>query len=336
MNSDAGKAHRGRILVVDDEEVIANLLQKWLATDGYYTRMAIRFSEVQDLLVQETFDLVTLDITMPDVDGLQVLRWLKEHYPEIGVVMATARGDADSVIAAMRLGAYDYLIKPFNLDLVGVEIEQAMERQRLVAENRAYQQKLEQKVTEQTRTLQEANARLEAHVRELEGLERLLRFYMSYHTVQEARVEVLEVIAQVLEVEQLTLYYPASQGRQLRAVAAWGWSRAEGIEDEKTVARLPALSVDGTALAARSFRKKRPYAERGEMAIPLVYQTALQGILWVKYAETERGEEEIGNLLWRFGQEATLVLWSAQVMHQIEQGQVLVDDLLNLGNDRHA
>ena len=336
MESNADQPYKGKILVVDDEEVIANLLQKWLAMNEYYTRTATRFSEVQDLLAQETFDLVTLDIIMPEVDGLQVLRWLKEHYPHIGVVMATAREDADSVIAAMRLGAYDYLTKPFNLDLVMVEIEQAMERQRLVAENRAYQQGLEQKVAEQTRTLQEANARLEVHVRELEGLERLLRFNMSYHTLQEARVEVLEVIAQVLEAEQLTLYSPASQDRQLRAVAAWGWSRAEGIEDEETVAGLPALSLDGTALAARSFRKERPYAERGEMAIPLVYQTTLQGILWVRYAETERDEEKTGNMLWRLGQEAMVILWSAQVMNQIEQGQVPVDDLLNLENSRHA
>ena len=336
MESEADQPYKGKILVVDDEEVVATMLQRWLAVNGYYTRTARGFSEVQELLAQESFDLVTLDIMMPEIDGLQVLRWLKAHYPHIGVVMATAREDADSVIAAMRLGAYDYLVKPFNLDLILAEIEQAMERQRLVEENQAYQQDLEQKVAEQTRALREANAQLGRHVRELEGLERLLRFHMSYHTLPEARMEMLEVIAQVLEVEQLRLYFPASDDRQLRVVAAWGWAGQEGVTDEETVANLPVLPADGSALAAQCFREEQPCAASGEAAIPLRHQSTLQGVLWVKYVDTEADKEEADNTLWRLGQEATLILWAAQVMEQIEQGQVRVEDLLNLEDGYYA
>ena len=336
MKSNADQPYKGKILVVDDEEVVASMLQRWLVANGYGTRTARCFSEVQERLVQEPFDLITLDIVMPEMDGLQILRWLKEHYPHIGVVMATAREDADSVIGAMRLGAYDYLTKPFNLDLVLVEIEQAMERQRLVEENQAYQQDLEQKVAEQTRALLDANTQLGRHVRELEGMERLLRFHMSYHTLSEARREVLEAMAQVLEVEQLRIYFPASDGCQLRAVAAWGWAGQEGVVDEETVASLPVLPTESSALVAQCFREGQPCVGRGEAAIPLMHQSTLQGVLWVKYVDTEADEEEADNMLWRLGQEAALILWAAQVMNQIEQGQVQMDDLLNLEDGHYA
>lgn len=336
MESHADQPYRGKILVVDDEEVITTMFQRWLTANGYFVRTAHHFSEVQECLVQDTFDLITLDIIMPEKDGLQILRWLKEHYPHIGVVMATAREDTDSLIAAMRLGAYDYLVKPFNLDLIEAEIEQAMARQRLAEENRAYQRDLEQKVAEQTRALREANAQLEQHVRELEGLERLLRFHMSYHTLSEARREVLEVVAQVLAVEQLLLYAPASEGRQLRAVAAWGWAGQEGMVDEEIVAGLPILPAEGRALAVQCFRAEQPCAGRGEAAIPLMHQSTLMGVLWVKYADTEADEEGIGNLLWRLSQEAALILWAAWVIEQIEQGLVPVEDLLNLEDGRYA
>ena len=333
MESHADQPYKGKILVVDDEAAVATMLQRWLAANGYFACTARCFSEVQEHLDQESFDLVTLDIIMPEKDGLQILRWLKKHYPHIGVLMATAQRAADSVIEALRLGAYDYLVKPFDLDLVLAEIEQAMERQRLVEENRAYQRNLEQKVAEQTCALREANAQLERHMRELEGLERLLRFHMSYHTLPEARIEVLEAIAQVMEVDQLRLYVPALEGRQLRAVAAWGGLGREGVVDEETVADLPVLPADDSALPARCFRDEQPCTAPGETAIPLVHRSSLQGVLWVKCADPEVDKEEADNMLWRLGQEAALILWAAQVMHRIEQNQVPVEDLLNLEED---
>ena len=136
----------GRVLVVDDEKPVGQVLQQWLRRKGYQVRYASGFEEVQQAFAEEEFDLVTLDIMMPEVDGLQVLRWIKEHYPDVGVIMATALGDLDSVLEAMRLGAINYLIKPFNMELIATELERGMERQRLIAENRSYRQELEQKV----------------------------------------------------------------------------------------------------------------------------------------------------------------------------------------------
>ena len=127
------------------------------------------FGEMQLALREELFDLVTLDVMLPDANGLEILVWLNENYPETGVIMATAMGDLGTVLQAMRLGAINYLLKPFNLDLVSQEIRVAMERQRLAAENRSYQRELEAKVAAQTTQLQEAYDLLRLQVKELEG-----------------------------------------------------------------------------------------------------------------------------------------------------------------------
>ena len=87
MQNESGT--RGRILIVDDEEPIGKLLQNWLGDEGYETRYARDGSEVAGFFEQERFDLVSLDIMMPGMDGLEVLKWIRESYPEVGVIMAT-------------------------------------------------------------------------------------------------------------------------------------------------------------------------------------------------------------------------------------------------------
>ncbi len=166
---------RGRVLVVDDEEPVARLLELWLGEAHYQARRAGSFDQVRDWMAREAFDLVMLDLVMPVVDGLQTLRWLREHHPDTGVVMATAFGELELVIGAMRLGAYSYLLKPFKRELVLREVARAMERQQLVAKNRAYQQQLEERVAAQTRELQAAYTQLEERFAELERTEEELK-----------------------------------------------------------------------------------------------------------------------------------------------------------------
>ena len=321
-----------RILVVDDEEAVGRLLEGWLSSEGYQVRYARDFDEVQQFIQEECFDLATLDIMMPGVDGLQVLRWFKQHHPDLGVVMATAMGDLDTVLEAMRGGASNYLLKPFNLELVSEQIHRAMERQHLIAENHSYQQHLEQKVEEQTRELQQAYARLEQQVRELEGRDRLVRCQMSGPRPGEASAQILQVVEQVLQVGRAVLYQPRVNGEQLKAAAALGLSRPGWLADGGELEALPILQTgEGDALAVQTFQQQQPnYGREGEAAVPLLYQEEVLGVLWVDgLEETEEG----GNALWRLGQEAALVLWSAQVTADLESGQLQVDELLELDEE---
>ncbi|MCC7263151.1 MAG: response regulator [Candidatus Latescibacteria bacterium] len=315
---------RGKILVVDDEEPVGRLLEIWLTQNRYEVRRGTSFDQVCEWMAKQTFDLVTLDIMMPVVDGLQTLKWLREYHPETGVVMATALGEMDLIIEAMRLGAYSYLLKPFKMDMVTHEIARAMERQRLVAENRAYQQGLEQKVEEQTRELRAAYARLERQVKELEGRDRLVYSQMSISTYQEACMEVLEVVREVLAVEVAVLFRPEKAGARLVAVAGW----TEEAQSSGVLGQVP--TQEERALVAQAYRDKQPRFRASDgSAVPLMYQDTVLGVLWVWGVEGEEQKEE-RNTLWRLGQAAAPVLWSAQVKEQLDSGAVPVDELLNL------
>ncbi len=326
----AGQQHppKGRILVVEDEEPVARLLELWLSGEGYQVRRAADFDQVCQKMGQEPFDLVTLDIMMPVVNGIQALKWLREYHPDVGVVMATALGDLDMVIEAMRLGAYGYMIKPFKAELVAHEVARAMERQRLVAENRSYQLELEQKVEAQTRELRAAHARLERQVRELEGRDRLVHCQMSGPTYGQACAEILEVLREALAMEAAVLYRPEAGGEWLAPVAAL--ERSGRVVGEEQAGGMPKVGARDLALVAQVFRERQPKHRQVEgTALPLLYQEQVMGVLWARGLEGEDQEEQ-RHALWRLGREAALVLWAALVREELDSGAVKVDELLGL------
>jgi len=103
-----------RILVVDDELVVRDSLKEWLAEDGFSVDMAESGLEALDLLTQQTYQLMLLDIKMPGMDGVEVLQKAKEDFPDLGVVMMTAYATVETAVEAMKIGARDYLMKPFD------------------------------------------------------------------------------------------------------------------------------------------------------------------------------------------------------------------------------
>jgi DNA-binding NtrC family response regulator len=115
------------ILVVDDEAEICDLLQNFLTQEGYQVFTATNGVEAITLGKQNEPDLALLDIKMPGMDGIEVLRKLKKLRRDMGVIMLTGYGNLGTAKEAMRLGAYDYLTKPFDLGLVKHVIQEALE-----------------------------------------------------------------------------------------------------------------------------------------------------------------------------------------------------------------
>jgi two-component system sensor histidine kinase/response regulator len=150
------------ILLIEDELRLRDNLQTLLQSEGYQVTTAQNGAEGIKRLRQESFDLVITDLVMPEVDGFQVLEYLKAYSPETVVVVMTAYVSAGSVIDALRKGAYDYLSKPFEFDLMNATIARALEKSRLQKSLRHYMNKLEWMVKERTEALQQANTRLEA------------------------------------------------------------------------------------------------------------------------------------------------------------------------------
>ena len=128
---------RGKILVVDDEDSISNIISRKLESNGYSCVVACSGEEALEKTTAQVFDLVLMDIKMPGLSGIDVLPQITFEQPDICVIMTTAVNDIKTTVEAMNLGAYDYVLKPFDLNDLGVRVEMALERKKIVLENRA-------------------------------------------------------------------------------------------------------------------------------------------------------------------------------------------------------
>lgn len=124
-----------KILVVDDEPSLRDVLGIMLKKAGYTTTLAADGEEAVSQVNKEIYDLVITDLKMPGVGGMEVLKAVKSASPDTVVLVVTAFGSPDTAVEAMKLGAYDYLTKPFQVDEVQLIIRNALEKRRLSAEN---------------------------------------------------------------------------------------------------------------------------------------------------------------------------------------------------------
>lgn len=147
--------HRVRCLIVDDEATVRDVMARVLVGEGFECRQAASASAAVAILEQEPFDLAVLDIQMPVMDGTQLLAEVRLRWPETGVVMVTAVSEVRTAVACLTHGAVDYIAKPFEIDEVRARIRQALEKRRLLRENRDYQLHLEQRVKEQATRIEE-------------------------------------------------------------------------------------------------------------------------------------------------------------------------------------
>jgi DNA-binding NtrC family response regulator len=131
------------ILVADDDQVARELLAEALSREGYRVRVAAGGEECVRLAEREPLDLVLVDLRMPGVDGLEVLKRLAVVQPDLPVVILTAFASMDTAIEAVHAGAYDYLSKPFRIEEIKLVVHRTLEARRLARENRQYRQALQ-------------------------------------------------------------------------------------------------------------------------------------------------------------------------------------------------
>jgi DNA-binding response OmpR family regulator len=146
---------KGTILIVDDEEAIRGILCRKLETDGYNCEVAADGKEALWKAFMKDFDLVLMDIKMPGLSGMEALPQLVTNHPDTCVIMMTAVVDTETAVQAMKLGACDYVTKPFDLDDLGMRVQKALERRKLILENRENHLRLEQKIHQQAWLIQD-------------------------------------------------------------------------------------------------------------------------------------------------------------------------------------
>ena len=145
-----------RILIVDDLASIREIMFRALLKVGYSCSVASDGDTALAKLRDSEFHLVLLDLNMPGKSGMQVLKQIVAQYPDTAVIIITANDDAEMAIELMKTGAYDYVIKPVNVSTLNLRVERALDRRRLLLENKKYQLYLEDKVKEQARKIRES------------------------------------------------------------------------------------------------------------------------------------------------------------------------------------
>jgi len=129
----------GKVLVVDDEQGMREFLTMLLEKQGHRVITAAEGEQALQLVAEQTPDLVISDLRMPNVDGIGLLAGIRKQYPELPVILVTAYASSDSTIQAMRLGADDYITKPFRIEEIRLVVEKALARRRTRQQDRASQ-----------------------------------------------------------------------------------------------------------------------------------------------------------------------------------------------------
>jgi putative two-component system response regulator len=146
----AGNKNQAKVLIVDDEARVREIISRKLTNEGYNCLTAPNGNNALKVLKADKVDLVLLDIMMPGKSGTEVLQEIRAKYQDTAVIMVTAVADAQTAIGLMKAGAYDYIIKPIELNVLLLSMNRALEKRHLLIENKEYQFHLEQKVQEQT------------------------------------------------------------------------------------------------------------------------------------------------------------------------------------------
>jgi DNA-binding NtrC family response regulator len=123
------------ILVVDDEEIVRDSLSSWLIDDGYEVATAENGTKGLEIFPSREWDLCLIDLKMPGIDGIQLMEEFKRKVPDQLVIIMTAFATVDTAVKAMKEGAYDYMVKPFNPEDLSMTIRKIIEHQKLVREN---------------------------------------------------------------------------------------------------------------------------------------------------------------------------------------------------------
>ncbi len=137
------KKHKASILIVEDEEVKRAVLEDELADEGYRADSAVSPLKAEPLLAQNSYDVVITDLRMPGQDGLSFLKELKQDNPDRAVIVITAYGTVDTAVAAMKLGAFDYIQKPFSTEQLLLKLNALFRYRRLTSENEAMKRRLQ-------------------------------------------------------------------------------------------------------------------------------------------------------------------------------------------------
>lgn len=186
-----------RCLVVDDEPHLRRILMRLLEDEGFECFEAPNGQEALRRLQQTPVNLLVSDLHMPELDGIGLLNEVRRSFPDTAVMMITAVAEVHTAVSCLSAGAVDYLTKPFHIEEVRARVQQALDKQRLIRENRGYQRRLEARVATQARKIEEMFL---ASIQSLADALEVKDQYTHGHSMRVSQYSV--AIAQALELGQ--------------------------------------------------------------------------------------------------------------------------------------
>ena len=168
-----------KVLVVDDEESVVVTIKAILQLDGYDVATTTSGAKARAMVREVEYDLVLTDLRLEDGDGLDVLKAVRESYPETVTIMLTGYASLESAIQALRAGAYDYLVKPSEVEELRATVARGLERRRLGQELRARVTELADLNASLQRRIDEATAELKERYEQLKELDRMKSQFLS-------------------------------------------------------------------------------------------------------------------------------------------------------------
>lgn len=164
----------GNVLVIEDEQRLRLNLKVLLSHEGYTVTLAADGNEGVRCLQNASFDIVITDIMMEGGNGFQVLEYIATHVPNTLAIVITGYASTESAIEALRKGAYDYIAKPFEIEMIKISLERAMEKVRLQRALKRHTEELEQRVAERTQALEAMNQELHRSMAALQATQEQL------------------------------------------------------------------------------------------------------------------------------------------------------------------
>jgi len=244
LRKGASPVHPKNILIIDDDEIICEVLTEILEGEGYRVSTAERGETGLEKLQTERFHLVLLDLYLPGIQGIEVLQQIRVAFPKLDVIIMTSNASTDTAVEALRLGAQDYLYKPFpNLDAVVQVIRKTFEKRTLIEENERLLKDLKISNRELDGAVKRLTALIEAG-RAMSGIydtAELLDFFIGL-VATELGVERASVM--LLDEEKQEMYIAASRGVSEEIIRDVRVKLGEGIAGRVALEGEPLLVED--------------------------------------------------------------------------------------------
>ena len=318
-----------RILIVDDEPLVTDLLARYLKAKGYACETAGNGEEVLSKVREKAFALVLLDIRMPGMGGIELLKEVKALDPDVAAVMVTAVRDEDITVTAVRLGADDYIVKPFDLEEVAISVQKALDKRRLILENREYQRDLERQVAERTREMERLLEETRRRLRESEALFRVSQAFASVLDLDELLQVIIDSavetivpaergVIHILDEANGELHPKALSGKALGALRERKMRIGEGIAGY-ALEQGQAINVPDVNVEPHFLRLNGDLGFKSLLVVPLILGRKRLGTLSVDSEDVGAFTEDDERLLTTLATQAAIAIENARLYEEVRK-----------------